>query len=101
MDAMQLVPAAGSTPYTGATISVARSADGSIFWSCQADDQQKVFHQVGAASTLVELPFAPTGRGQLAVLGGELYLVTWNEHTSGECKAGAYLIGPIAGYQAP
>lgn len=98
VDVITLIPAAGTNPYSGATISVVRSGDGSLFWSCQSDDKQVVFHQVGKASTLVALPFTPSGRGQLSVLDGALYLVTWNEHAEGGYPAGAYLIGPIEGY---
>lgn len=75
-------------PISGADISAVRDgSDGSIFWSCQvsvsgAPPEQHVYRYDGHASTVVPLERTVTGRGQLTVLNGQLWLCAWNESDS-------------------
>ena len=71
---------------SGADISSAPSADGAIFYSYQqkgppnAPPVQVVFKRLSnGTAQQVPLPMQVTGRGQLSVENGALYLTAWQE----------------------
>jgi hypothetical protein len=76
------------SPVTGADISTVRDAsDGTLYWSCQVAvpqqaPQQAVYHWINNVSTRHPIEKTVTGRGQLVVLNGQLWLNAWNESES-------------------
>ena len=87
-----------STPraITGADISAELADDGSLIVSYQTAAGQVVQAYQSEAPSPVTLPKTISGRGQLLVLGGVIYLLAWSEKDTPKC---AYLIR--TGYKVP
>ena len=74
---------------TGADISAELADDGSLIVSYQTATGQVVQSYQSEAPSPVTLPKTISGRGQLLVLGGVIYLLAWSEKDTPKC---AYLI---------
>lgn len=81
---------------TGADISAELADDGSLIVSYQTAAGQVVQAYQSEAPSPVTLPKTISGRGQLLVLGGVIYLLAWSEKDAPKC---AYLIR--TGYKVP
>ena len=81
---------------TGADISAELADDGSLIVSYQTAAGQVVQAYQSEAPSPVTLPKTISGRGQLLVLGGVIYLLAWSEKDAPRC---AYLIR--TGYKVP
>jgi len=81
---------------TGADISAELADDGSLIVSYQTAAGQVVQAYQSEAPSPVPLPKTISGRGQLLVLGGVIYLLAWSEKDTPKC---AYLIR--TGYKVP
>ena len=81
---------------TGADISAELADDGSLIVSYQTATGQVVQSYQSEAPSPVPLPKTISGRGQLLVIGGVIYLLAWSEKDAPRC---AYLIR--TGYKVP
>lgn len=91
---------------SAADISSAPSGDGAIFYSYQMKSPagppiQAVRRWQNGASTPVPLPRAVTGRGQLSVDGGALWLTAWDEAASPKVAWRFAIPGYVAPATAP
>lgn len=98
MTTIRLTANDGGQCVTAANIHAIRDGAGVLFWTCQegysGQSPQQVVYRVDATGQhKVPLEKTVTGRGQLSIIDGALYLNAWNE---AEGKVG-YLI-PVPGW---
>lgn len=98
MPVIRLTANDGGQCVTGANIHAAKDGAGVLWWTCQEGfsgrpPEQVVYRIDAGVQRKVTLEKTVTGRGQLSIIDGQLYLDAWNET---EGKVG-YLI-PVPGW---
>lgn len=99
MPITRLTASDGGTCVTAANIHAIKDGAGVLFWTCQEgyagrSPEQVVYRIDGSGvQSKITLPKVVSGRGQLSLIDGQLYLNAWNE---AEGKVG-YLI-PVPGW---